>query len=59
MDQLSKTKEQLEIYKGLAQCNFKEPENGNVGLLLVTVLKRYWAIYKLEINNNNCIKKLL
>ncbi len=29
MDQSSKTKELLEIYKGLAQCIYKEPANRN------------------------------
>ncbi len=31
MDKSSNTKELLEIYKGLAQCNYKEPSNGDFG----------------------------
>ncbi len=31
MDQSSKTKELLEMHKGLAQCNYTKPADGNFG----------------------------
>ncbi len=41
MDQLSKSKEPLELHKGLAQCNYKEPAKENFSDGTKEVLNRF------------------